>query len=250
VREVAKHGPYIFPSLLGVDLSPAGVLYSVALIALVAALLVRHRSEIAAYLRLTPSATWGARSVFASVVVITATAALLVQNAIRARYMLVAVGPLFALLTLEGLRWWDSRRLASRAAAGLAFGTCLIAISTASVVSRELNYNTDAYKPPLVYPDPLIVLERLDALGCRVCYTNYFQAYDYRLLSNERLAFLPYVGNVDQTPLDTRAFRQRPGLRCYVSTEGSVFPLEGDLEMKRRGRTIPTRRWYLASLKR
>lgn len=240
-EEVATHGRYVVTSFLGVNDTPAGILYALALLALAVSMLIHYRRDVARYLRLTPS-QWGVRTLFASVLVATLIALLVIRDSLRSRYLLATLGPLVALLALEGVRWWDSRRLAARAAASLAFGACLISIATGSLYSREVLY----VKPePLsalhMKPDPLLVLARVDTLGCRVCYTNYYQAYDYRLLSDERVAFLPYTGGVDLTPSDTRAAQQLPGQRCYITLEGSVFPLKGDLMVTRYGKPAPTR---------
>jgi hypothetical protein len=198
------------------------------LLAIVLVLVIHHRHAMAAFLSLTPRA-WGVRALFACALGITLASSLLLSNAFHSRYLLAAAGPLFALVALELLRWWDRERAAARVLAVLAGGLVFITLTNSAL---------DARVRPAA--DPRRVLRQVDALGCRVTYTGYFQAYVYRLLSDERSAWIPYMGNVDQTPQDTAAARALPGRRCYLTEDGLVFPIPGDLPLRGKGRPIPT----------
>lgn len=221
VSEVALRGI----SVIRFSLGPHAAAATIAGIAL--AMAMRHRHAISAFLALAPGG-WGARALFASAVGVTLGSSLLLTNAFQSRYLLAAAGPLFALLVLEGLRWWDSGRPGARAAAALA--GCVVFLT---LVRAALDLHV---RPPSA---PRIVLDQVHALGCRVTYANYFQAYTYRLLNEERTAWIPYLGNIDQTPHDTALARTLPGRRCYVTDEGSVFPIPGDLPPRGKGRFIP-----------
>lgn len=222
-RELATHVPYAVPSFFGVSTTPAGVLWSIALVPLLTTLLVRFF--------LKPSREWGVRAFFASIIAATVAAMLLVNGTVRARYWMAAVGPLFALLALEGFRWWDSRRIAARACAALALGACLIAFITSAILSRTPSRN----------PDLMVTIRRVEALDCRVTYVVAgHHAFDFRLFTGERRGFIPY-GSYDYTPEDTAAYRAQPGRRCFATADGDVFPLPGDLQLKGRGRSLPAR---------
>jgi len=248
---VELRGATVARAILGPD-PAAGVMLAIALL-----LAIHHRRAIAAFVSLTPR-DWGAPALFASAAGVTLASSLLLTNAFYSRYLLAGVGPLFALLALEGLRWWDSRRMAGRAAAVLAGGVVFVTLLMTGSLSRRSISNhaeaqdtlrgrtgrptgaaiDDARAAPV--PDPRIVLDRVAALGCRVTYTDYFQAYNYRLLSEESSAWIPYLGNIDQTPDDTALARTLPGRRCYVTTDGVVFPIPGDLPLRGKGRRAPT----------
>ena len=229
--ELGFHVPLAFPALTGTSMTPAGLAWSIAFAALVASMLVHRRRDVLAFITLKSSPEWGVRAFFASILAATAAVTLVVHNTLRARYWMAAVGPLFALLALEGFRWWDSRRLAARAGAALALGACLIAIITSAMFTR-----LPSRKPPL-----LAVLHRVEVLDCRVTYVVAgHHAFDFRLASGERRLFIPY-GAYDYTPQDTAAYRARPGRRCLANADGDVSPLQGDVQLKGRGRPTPPR---------
>ena len=230
------HGPYILPNLVGVGPTPAGWVWSIALAALVISLLVHYRKDVIAFLKLTPSREWGARTFYSAMLVSTIIMTLLVFNTMRTRYWTTIFGPLFALLALEGFRWWDTKRREVRAFATIAVGACLISMATGAIYSRVLFFK----------PDHMVLLNRVKALDCKVCYVSIYNSYDFRMLTNEQIGFISY-GTYDFTPEDTYAYRRLPGQRCYMTNEGSVFPLAGDLQLKGRNRFMPTKAKYIAS---
>lgn len=242
LSEVSGYGPSVLYRLLGIDAQPAGIAFAIALALLLLSTLVRHRRDVAAYLQLTPSREWGARTLFASIVVAALAAIFLVDGIFRSRYLLAAAGPLFALATLEGLRWWDSQQKAKRAGAALAFGSCLVTFTCGALVLRSVYHVMANPIAPVVFKaDPLIVLSRVDAFRCRVNYVYSGIAYDYRLLTEDRGTFITWLGGHDQTPLYSRAAQALPGQRCFIDESGVVFPIPGDLPLQGKGRVVPAR---------
>lgn len=229
------HGPHILPNLLGTGNTPAGWVYSIAIIALVIGLVVHYRKDIAAYFRLTPG-EWGARAYFASICLTCFVLTVLMFNTLRTRYWTTVFGPLFALLALEGFRWWDTRRRDARAFVTVALGACLISVATAAIFARVMFYK----------PDHRVILQRVEALQCKVCYVSVYNSYDFRMLTTEKIGFISYAAH-DFTPDDTIRYRTWKGQRCYITREGSVFPIDGDLQLKGRNRFMPTKEHYIAT---
>ncbi len=242
LEELNAHGPSVLVRLLGIDAQPAGVVFAIALVLLLASTLWRHRNDVVAYLELTPSNAWGVRTLFASVVVSALAAVLFVDGIFRSRYLLAAIGPLLALAALEGLRWWDSGRNAQRAFAALALGSCLVTFTSSALVLRSVFHVMANPTAPTVFKaDPLVVLSRVDALGCRVSYVYSGIAYDYRLLTEDRGTFITWLGGHDQTPFYSQTAQSLPGQRCFIAKNGAVFPIPGDLPLQGKGRVIPRR---------
>jgi hypothetical protein len=235
-RDIRWYGPRV-PSDLGFDPTPAGMLCAVLFAVAAISGLRHHRREVRAFFTLTPG-RWSVRAAFAAVLLATALSTLLVQNALHVRYMLVGVATISALGVFEVLRWWDTRQPRLRALAALTAGVWLVTFATSALIHRVRSVE------PRIETVPLAV-EHARRLDCRVTYANRFLAPAYRLLDDERTAWIAYIG-IDLTPQYSEAAKRRPGRRCYMTDESFVFPLPGDLPAPRKGRPVPTLAGYRA----
>lgn len=180
-----------------------GVFYALALCAFVAAAAWRARND--------------ERRLLLALIPLGNLAFYLLAEGAKPHYLIASVGMLFALGALGAVDLWP------RARTFVAAGAVLAALSlgvTARAMHREL----------LREPDPRPLLARVEAAGCRVCYADFWIAYRYRLLDEERRAWIPYLSQ-NRTRAESRAMQQLRGQRCLVRKDGAVVAIPHDLPL-------------------
>ncbi|MEA2463210.1 MAG: hypothetical protein QOJ98_957 [Acidobacteriota bacterium] len=193
---VAAHWTGAAPGLLG-------ILYAIALcIFLGAALWKARASEGRVLLALIPLGN---------------LAFYLLAEGAKPHYLIASVGMLFALAALGAVDLWPHSRPLVAAGA-------VIAILSLATSARTMHHDV------LREPDPRPLLARVEAAGCQVCYTDFWLAYRYRLLDEERRAWIPYLSQ-NRTRAESRAMQQLPGQRCLVGPDGVVQPIPHDLPL-------------------
>lgn len=193
---VAAHWTGAAPGLLG-------ILYAIALcIFLGAALRNVRSSEGRVLLALIPLGN---------------LAFYLLAEGAKPHYLIASVGMLFALAALGAVDLWRHSRALVAAGA-------VIALLSLGTSARRMHQDV------LREPDPLPLLARVEAAGCQVCYTDFWLAYRYRLLDEERRAWIPYLSQ-NRTRAESRAMQQLPGQRCLVRNDGVVERIAHDLPL-------------------
>jgi hypothetical protein len=167
------------------------------------------------------AALWNARSsearVLLALIPLGNLAFYLLAEGAKPHYLIASVAMLFALAALGALDLWPrSRALVSAGA--------VIAILSLGTSARAMHEDV------LREPDPLPLLTRVEAAGCKVCYADFWLAYRYRLLDQERRAWIPYLSQ-NRTRAESRAMQQLPGQRCVVRNDGTVETIPHDLPL-------------------
>lgn len=179
-----------------------GALYAVALCAFVAfGIWSARRDERRAMLVLIPLGNF---------------AFFLLAEGAKPHYLIASVAMLFALAALGAIELWSRSRAFVLVGAAVAFVSLTM---TAHAMHQHV----------LREPDPRPLLARVEAAGCKVCYADFWIAYRYRLLDEERRAWIPYLSQ-NRTRAESRSMQQLPGQRCLV-TANNVTPVAHDLPL-------------------
>lgn len=129
----------------------------------------------------------------------------------RTHYLMPAVPGAWALMALGIAQLWREHR---SAAAVVAAAVLLMGLAMGS--GRLLfGYLGDR--------DPRPVISGLEAERCAVVYAEFWTAYKYRFLTQERFMFISHESQ-DRSPKDTAVYQQAPGRRCLLRSDGTVIP--------------------------
>ncbi len=191
---VAAHWTGAAPGVLG-------ALYGITLLIFLAAGAWNARSEARILLALVPFAN---------------LAFYLLAEGAKPHYLIASVGMLFALAALGAVDLWRKQR-------ALVIAGALIATLSLGATAREM------HRDLLREPDPRPLLADVETAGCKVCYADFWIAYRYRLLDEERRAWIPYLSQ-NRTRAESRVMQQLPGQRCLVRN-GAVQRIAGDLPL-------------------
>ena len=207
----------VLPHTLGLAGGLVGATWAVSFLVLLGTALMRARRMP---VRLFFAAAAGANLLF-----------FIMTRGGKPHYFIGTVAMLLALAALGASDLWDSRRTALRvlAVAGVAAAILSIGVS-ARTWHRDV----------LAEPDPLALLARVEAAGCAVTYADFWIAYRYRLLDDERRAWIPYRSQ-NRTLTESAAAQKLPGQRCLVTNEGDVRQLERDLPLQWDPRALSRR---------
>jgi hypothetical protein len=193
---VAAHWTGAAPGLLG-------ILYAIALCIFLGAALWNGRSS--------------ERRVLLALIPLGNFAFYLLAEGAKPHYLIASVAMLFALAALGAVDLWPRSRALVAAGA-------VIALLSLGTSARRMHQDV------LREPDPLPLLARVEAAGCQVCYADFWLAYRYRLLDEERRAWIPYLSQ-NRTRAESRAIQQLPGQRCLVRLDGVVQQIVHDLPL-------------------
>jgi hypothetical protein len=135
----------------------------------------------------------------------------------KPHYLIGSVGMLFGLAALGALELW--RRSRALVVLGAA-----VALITLGIGAKTM------HRAVLAEPDPLPLLHTVRANQCAVTYADFWIAYRYRLLDEERGAWIPYLSQ-NRSRTESLAMQRLPGQRCVVSNDGTVTRIAGDLPL-------------------
>jgi len=138
----------------------------------------------------------------------------------KPHYLIASVGMLFGVAALGALDLWRRSRVV---AAALSIAALLTLGLSAKTMHRNL----------LAEPDPLPLLHAVRANQCAVTYADFWIAYRYRFLDQERGAWIPYLSQ-NRTRAESFAAQKLPGQRCLISKDGTVRPIDRDLPIVHR----------------
>lgn len=196
------------PHWIGMRPDPIGVAFGVAVVCLAIFAVAHVRSN--------------GRLLLALVLLLNVFYFIVAHAATKPHYLVTSVAPLFALAALGAFDLWDSRRRFSRAAVLSAGAVAFVSMtSVAAGMHREVT----------TAPDPMPLLARVEAAGCHVVYADFWIAYRYRFLDQERRAWIPWR-SLNRTRAESLEMQKLPGRRCLVRNDGSVVPLKGDLPLR------------------
>jgi hypothetical protein len=198
----------VLPHTLGADASILGVLWLLGGLALAGFAAMRARREPARF--------------FLLLAVLGNAAFFIVTRGGKPHYFISTVGFLLALIALGAVDAWDRRALARRA---LAIAVLAAGLLSMTFAARSWHRNL------LDEPDPMPLLARVEAAGCAVTYADFWVAYRYRLLDEERRAWIPYQSQNRAMP-ESIAAQKLSGQRCLVTKAGVVEKLDHDLPLK------------------
>jgi hypothetical protein len=176
-----------------------------------------------AFAVLTAVGLWHARSesrVLLALIPLANLAFYLFAAGAKPHYLIASVGMLFGVASFGALELW--RR--SHAVAALVSIAALVTLAmSAKQMHRDL----------LAEPDPRPLLESVRANHCAVTYADFWIAYRYRLLDEERGAWIPYLSQ-NRTRAESVEMQKRQGQRCLVTKELTVIRIAGDLPLAHR----------------
>jgi len=142
----------------------------------------------------------------------------LFSNVTKPHYLIASVAMLFGLAALGATDLWDRLHGWSRSIV-LAFG--VIAVLSMGLSAKAMRDDV------LVQKDPAILLDRIRANDCAVCYADFWIAYRFRLLDGERCAWIPYLSQ-NRTVAESIVMRQRAGQRCIARNDWTVARIDHD----------------------
>ncbi|HYO79314.1 MAG TPA: hypothetical protein VE010_22810 [Thermoanaerobaculia bacterium] len=141
----------------------------------------------------------------------------LVAAGTKPHYVTASVGMLFGLAAVGLVELYERRRVAAAICA-------FIVIASLAASTRRMHHQV------LSEPDPLPLLARVRSAQCAVTYADFWIAYRYRLLDEERGAWIPYRSH-NRTKNESIAAQRLPGQRCLVDNDGTVVKLDRDLPL-------------------
>jgi hypothetical protein len=95
-----------------------------------------------------------------------------------------------------------------------------VAVAGVFFVSREARGVVEGI---LREPDPRTLLKTIEAEAYTVCHADYWTAYKFQFLSDDRVRFVPYH-SFDRNRKQSARLRSAPGPQCLVTEEGLVRP--------------------------
>jgi hypothetical protein len=135
----------------------------------------------------------------------------------KPHYLTASVGMLFGLAAVGLIELYETRRVAASICA-------LIVVAALAASTKRMHHQV------LSEPDPLPLLARVRSANCAVTYADFWIAYRYRLLDEERGAWIPYRSQ-NRTKSESIAAQRLPGQRCLVENDGTIVKLDRDLPL-------------------
>lgn len=164
---------------------------------------------------------WYARSaprVLLALIVLANAAFCILAGPSRPHYLISSVGMLFAVAALGAVDLWQRRRRIVVAAGAV------VVFVTLGLSAKKMHADV------LAEPDPRPLLASVRANDCAVTYADFWTAYRYRLLDEERGAWIPYRSQ-NRTRTESARMQQLPGQRCLVGDDGTVTRIAADLPL-------------------
>ncbi len=209
------------PEALGVAPGTAGAIFFAAIVSLLASSAWNHRRDIGRFFSAVPE-SWSARGLACGVIALNLIFYLTNERVIlgRARYLLPALPFLYGLAAeraIELVRSQSGSPLRRRV-----FGVAAATIFAAAAVSLTIEASA-VVRSIRAEPNPLQVVARIEAAGCRVFRADYYQAFVYQFVSEERVRGIPNRGP-RRNRAESAALEAGGEPICTVDLSGKVSP--------------------------